>query len=274
MPAHFLTTQNRFLWQVLKLAGHLIVWLTIAMSCPARSDGPTVDATAKQVPLQSLSPNNKTAVSKPPAIKPLKIDKHRDHIRGNVDAPFSLIEYSDFNCAFCRRFHPKAKRLIKDSGGNINWVYRHFPLIAHQPAAQKLAEAAECVAEIGGNTAFWRFTDNLVMQAKSTQEIAQSGTYTLPSSASRAARIALIDKSELMDCVKSGRYFTRVQADASDALRLGLVGTPGNIIINNSTGEWLIRQGAASLQTLQADIASLSEQSPNHPTSTISSQPP
>ena len=61
----------------------------------------------------------------------------------NPDAPVTLIEYSDFECPFCKRFHDTAKRLVDASEGQVNWVYRHFPLGFHNPGAQKQAEAAE-----------------------------------------------------------------------------------------------------------------------------------
>ncbi len=87
------------------------------------------------------------------------VSKTNDHIRGNPNAPVSLIEYSDFECPFCKRFHDTAKQIVQQYGGKVNWVYRHFPLDFHNPAAQREAEAAECAAELGGNEAFWRFTD-------------------------------------------------------------------------------------------------------------------
>lgn len=196
--------------------------------------------------------------------QPLPIDRQRDHIRGEADAPFSLIEYSDINCPYCRRFHPTAKRLVKDSAGQVNWVYRHFPLVAHKPEAQQLAEAAECVAELGGNASFWRFIDITVMQPKRKATIAASSPNQLPIPVARAAKTVQIDTSALTDCLQSGRHRAKVLADENNALQMHLLGTPANIIIDNQTGEWLVRQGAASLPTLKADIAKLSTRSSSH----------
>ena len=190
------------------------------------------------------------------AMSPLSIDPQRDHIRGAPDAEFSLIEYSDFACSFCRRFHPTAKRLINDSAGKVNWAYRHFPLNGHKPGAQQLAEAAECVAELGGTTAFWRFTDIIVMRPKRSRKSNDSST--LPAFVQKAARTAQVDTDALADCLKSGRQRARVLADEKRALQMALTGTPASVIINNKTGEWFVRQGAASLQTLKSDIAKLS----------------
>ncbi|MDD3896751.1 MAG: thioredoxin domain-containing protein [Candidatus Peribacteraceae bacterium] len=84
------------------------------------------------------------------------IDLATDHIRGDKNAAYSLIEYSDFECPFCARHWPTMNQLIADDS-DVNWVYRHFPLGFH-PQAQPAAEASECAAEQGK---FWEYADLL-----------------------------------------------------------------------------------------------------------------
>ncbi|MDH3282605.1 MAG: DsbA family protein, partial [Gammaproteobacteria bacterium] len=60
------------------------------------------------------------------AVRP--VSAGRDHIRGNPSAPVTLIEYSDFECPFCKKFHATAKKVLDESRGQVKWVYRHFPL--------------------------------------------------------------------------------------------------------------------------------------------------
>jgi len=81
-----------------------------------------------------------------------------DHMLGNPDAKITIIEYSDYECPFCKRFHPTIERIVKESGGNVNWIYRHYPL--HQNSFERLI-AAECVAQLKGNDAFWKYSDLL-----------------------------------------------------------------------------------------------------------------
>src|SRR3989344_2269926 len=85
------------------------------------------------------------------AVRPVGAD---DHIFGNADAPVKIIEYSDFECPFCKDFHKTMKQITdeyKDSG-KVAWVYRHFPIDELHPVkARKEAIASECAAELGGN---------------------------------------------------------------------------------------------------------------------------
>ena len=88
-----------------------------------------------------------------------------DHVRGNIDAEIMIIEYSDFDCPFCGRFHESMQSVVdKYPGNEVAWVYRHFPLEQIHPNAPGVALASECVAELGGNDAFWTFADGYLAQ--------------------------------------------------------------------------------------------------------------
>ena len=81
-----------------------------------------------------------------------------DHVYGNKNAAIVVFEYADLECPYCHAFHPTMKRIVDESNGTIAWVYRSYPLSFHAHAEVK-AEAAECIAQAGGNDAFWKYTD-------------------------------------------------------------------------------------------------------------------
>jgi protein-disulfide isomerase len=85
--------------------------------------------------------------------------KDQDHVRGKKDAQVLLIEYSDFQCPYCQRFHSTTLQILKDYANEVGFVYRHFPLDQLHPYARPAAEASECIKEIGGEDAFWKFAD-------------------------------------------------------------------------------------------------------------------
>jgi protein-disulfide isomerase len=179
------------------------------------------------------------------------VSKERDHIYGNPDAEISLIEYSDFECPFCKRFHPTPKQIVKAYQGKVNWVYRHFPLGFHNPLAQKEAEASECVAELGGNDAFWKYSDLLYQRTKSN-----GNGFPMSGLAPLAGEIGL-DEKEIQLCIDSGRYEDRIQDDYANGGESGVSGTPGNILLNNETGRAKIMSGALPFKALKIEIDQL-----------------
>ncbi len=90
-----------------------------------------------------------------------------DHIYGNPDAAVTVIEYSDFECPYCKIFQSTLKKTVDESNGNVNWVYRHWPI--HQNSVEKLI-AAECIAKLKGNDAFWKYSDLLFGMLKTAAD--------------------------------------------------------------------------------------------------------
>src|SRR3990172_8387087 len=85
----------------------------------------------------------------------------KDHIRGNSKARIALIEYSDLECPFCKRFHPTAQQVVDTYINDVMWVYRHFPIDQLHSKADKEAEATECAYKLAGNDGFWKLTDKI-----------------------------------------------------------------------------------------------------------------
>lgn len=183
----------------------------------------------------------------------LPVNAERDHIRGDVNAEFTLLEYSDFECPFCKRFHKTAKK-FSDSHTEVNWVYRHFPLNSHNPGAQQQSEASECVANIGGNDAFWKFTDLVYDQTRS------GGRGFAVSKLAATAEKAGVSQTDFKTCFDAGKYRTRVLEDLANGQQSGITGTPGNFLIHNPSGTLVVISGAQPLENLERTLAALKKQ--------------
>ncbi len=202
---------------------------------------------------QRLAAENAKAQQQRDRAKNLRpVDAKRDHISGNPDAPITLIEYSDFECPFCKRFHPTVVKLIENNQDKLRWVYRHFPLGFHNPGAQKQAEASECVAELKGNDAFWDFTDKIYARTKSNGK-----GFPLKNLRPLAEEIG-VDGDAFSKCLDSGEMTARVKEDIANGILLGVSGTPAAFIINQK-GDTRFVAGALPLQNLQSLVDELSQ---------------
>jgi protein-disulfide isomerase len=170
-----------------------------------------------------------------------------DHIRGKLNAKVVLIEYSDYECPFCNQFHPSIQKIKADYGDDVAWIYRHYPLPFHTHA-QKAAEAGECVAKIGGNEAFWKFSD------AAFSGVAANGPDTTLSldGLKQLAIQAGADGNKVMACVDSGEMAEKIKKSLADGSTAGINGTPGTIIIAN--GKYSLIPGALPYEQVKAQI--------------------
>ena len=94
----------------------------------------------------------------------------KDHIIGNPNAEIIIIEYSDFECPFCKTHHATLKKIVEEYDGQVAWVFRHYPILQLHPNAFEKAVASECVSQIKGEDAFWEYTDLLFNLLKTSQD--------------------------------------------------------------------------------------------------------
>lgn len=168
----------------------------------------------------------------------IKYSKTEDHVRGNPDAPVTIIEYSDYICPFCHRVHPTLQAFVEKNKDKVNWVYRHYPLSGHDPMATQAAIAAECAAELGGNDGFWAYSDKLF-----TTELSALGGYQLEDWVAVATTLKL-PTDKFRACLSSQKYLAKVTQQLNDGDKAGVSGTPGNFVINNATGKTVLVDGA------------------------------
>lgn len=151
-----------------------------------------------------------------------------DWYKGNKDAPVTIVEFSDLECPFCKRFHGTMQQVIDDYGSQVKWVYRHFPLETLHSKAAKEAEATECAGELGGNEGFWAYTDRLI-------EITPANNGLDLALLPQIAQDAGLDRAAFEDCLDSGRHEAKVREHARQAAAAGGRGTPHSVIVAGNT---------------------------------------
>ena len=129
--------------------------------------------------------------------------------------------------------------------GKVAWVYRQFPLVQLHPNAPKIAEASECVANLGGNDAFWKFAD-LVFGERTVNE--QTNITRLSEFAEKSG----VSKSAFESCLSKGTFTQKVTDAGQAAFDAGARGTPYSIMIVG--GEQGVINGAQPFATVKQMI--------------------
>lgn len=199
--------------------------------------------------------NNQPAVAQQPeptgstdAVRPVTSE---DHIKGNPNAPIKIVEYSDFECPFCKRFHDTMNEVMDKYGdsGEVAWVFRQFPLEQLHPVkAQAVAVASECANELGGNDAFWKFTDGYF-------DVTLTNNRTdIETVIPQLVKESGLDQVAFQTCFESGKYDDHIEADIANAVETGGRGTPWSVMIGPDGATYPIN-GAQPLAAVEQLIS-------------------
>ena len=166
--------------------------------------------------------------------------------RGSREAPVQIVEFSDFECPFCKRALPAITQMLEKYGDRVYFTYRHLPLTRIHPRARELAEAAECAADQGK---FWAFHDAIF-------ESDLNGTETKE----LAGKARVKDPKKFAACVEKHQSAARVDEDIKAAESLFIGGTP-TFLIGQRTGSGGIKgvllEGAQPLSVFEREIEKL-----------------
>jgi len=166
-------------------------------------------------------------------------------IYGRPDARFTIIEYADLECPYCRDYFPSLRRWV-DEHPDTNWQWNHLPLAMNDPAATNDAKLTECAGATGGNAAFWSMTAWIYQHTRGN-----GGGLT--------ADIPIPGMSKaLRACVVGTKPMELIHAQAAAAAREHISATPTLRLVDHRSGKTLTLQGPADGDALLSAIDLLS----------------
>lgn len=147
------------------------------------------------------------------SVKRYDVPEDDDPVFGPDDAPITIIEFSDYECPYCQRWHQEVfLKIIEEYPDQVRIVYRDFPLESIHPNATPAAESANCAAE---QDAFWPY-----------HELLFSGNPLNKQAYLNYAEELDLNVEDFESCLDSGRYREEVQADYQFAASMGVRSTP------------------------------------------------
>ncbi len=182
-----------------------------------------------RIPLSAQPGQNGT--SPPPSNERVEVTVGNSPTLGNKTASVTLVEFSDYQCPFCRKFWQDTySQLKKDyiDTGKVKIVFKDFPLDFH-PGAIPYAEAARCAREVGGDAAYWKMHDKLFEEQNKLDggSVQSTVTYVGDETLKKWAK----DLGYTIDsCLSSGKYKNDIQVDLAYGQSVGVSGTPGFFI--------------------------------------------
>ncbi len=176
-----------------------------------------------ELTLQTISQAVADGISKSPTVQTaqnqavpqnINVSADDDPFWGPKDAPVTIVEFSDFQCPYCGRFHKDTyEQLRKNYEGKIRFVYRDFPILSLHPYAEVSAQAADCANEQGK---YWEYHDLL---------LSNQDKY-LPADLTNFASQLNLDGTAFTTCISTGRYKQEIAKDVQDGESYGVTGTP------------------------------------------------
>ncbi len=182
-------------------------------------------------------------------------DPSTDHILGNPNATVKVVEYMDLECPHCKAFETTMHQVMDYYGtsGNVAWVSRPFPLASIHDRAPKEAEAAECAADQGGNTAYFKFIDGVFAITPSNNGLDPAQLPVI------AGQIGL-NVDTFNTCLSSGKFTKKVQDSYNEAIGLGAQGTPFTLVMVGD--EAITLSGDQPYDSMRAAIDAVLEGNP------------
>ena len=178
----------------------------------------------RQAYVQTLRDQFQVAVYlEEPASARVQLNADKGFARGQKDAPVAIVEFSDYQCPFCKAVRGTVNEIVARYDGKVRWIFRDFPSQRLHPTASKAHEAARCAGDQGK---FWEYHD--VLFERSPQHS--------PEELKQYAQDLGLSSSAFSDCLASSKYQADVAGDLQEGARMGVSGTP-TFFINGRLAE-------------------------------------
>lgn len=201
----------------------------------------------------SASANPAAAAPAEPTSATVSIDD--DPVLGNPDAPVTVVEFSDYECPFCKRHFEQTYAQLKTNyidTGKVKLVFRDLPLSFHDPLATKEAIAANCAREQGNDETYFKMHDEIFKTTTSN-----GSGLTMDQLYGLASKVG-INQDNFKACIDADKYKDEVAKDLADAGAAGATGTPSFVIGKSGeqvSGKLIV--GAQPYSAFQAEIDAL-----------------
>lgn len=231
------------------LIGCFVISLSILVSGGIIKIGPRTISTGVKT---SPTPAPVAEQSPQPTVSQVSVDD--DPVLGSKDAQVTLIEFSDYECPFCKRHfdqvYPQLKKDYIDTG-KVKMVFRDYPLPFHDPMASFEANAANCARQQGGDSTYFKFHDAIFTKTKSNGNgLTKDDVYQFASDLG-------LNQANLKTCADSLKYAEEVKKDIADGSSVGVSGTPTFFIGKSDSSGTISGQilvGAQEYSAFQAVI--------------------
>ena len=188
------------------LLGYVVWGMGSAVNVPVAAQNPQTAAQVA-IPVETLAPT-----SEPEYVR-YDVPSDGFYAIGPEDAPITLIEFSDYQCPFCRRWHQEVYQpLLAAYPGKIRLVYRNLPLTSIHPDAFPAAEAAMCA---GDQNAYWQYHEKLFAGETLGTDVYKQYAQELG-----------LDMTAFDDCITNHKFQQAIQEDSDFAVNLGVRSTP------------------------------------------------
>ena len=191
-------------------------------------------------------------IGEQPDVQPISVSIDDDPIRGDQNAPITIVEFSDFQCPFCARFQIQTLPLILEQyveTGKVKFVYRDFPIQNSHHNAMPAAVASECAHE---QDKYWEYHDALFENQGVWNKVENTAAVTI---FKEFATKLDLNQDQFNSCLDSGKYIDEINKDLKDGRDYGITGTPGFFIGNEDVGFVKIN-GAQSFEAFKSVIDS------------------